>query len=132
MVAGSLSVAGGAAVMVSRSRAAARADRLALRLARASEAAFVDAARRLAIAARDSADAVRDEIVRAARVAAPAIDGVLVYEQHDGALRCIVAFGERFAYFTGSSVALDDAAALPARRVRARPWRPPHRGGGST
>jgi len=119
MVAGSLSVAGGAAVMVSRSRAAARADRLALRLARASEAAFVDAARRLAIAARDSADAVRDEIVRAARVAAPAIDGVLVYEQHDGALRCIVAFGERFAYFTGSSVALDDAAALPARAIAA-------------
>ncbi|HEV2642050.1 MAG TPA: GGDEF domain-containing protein [Candidatus Elarobacter sp.] len=119
IVAGSLSTASGAAVVASRARAAARADRLALRLARAREAAFVDAARRLAGAARDSVDAVRDEIARAARVAAPAIDGVLMYEQHDAALRCIAAFGDRFAYFAGSPVALDDASALPARAIAA-------------
>jgi diguanylate cyclase (GGDEF)-like protein len=119
IVAGSLSLASAATVTTSRSRAAARADRLALRLARASESAFVDAARRLASAARDSVDAVRDEIARAARVAAPAVDGILVYEQHDAALRCVVAFGDRFAYFAGSSVALDDASALPARAVAA-------------
>jgi diguanylate cyclase (GGDEF)-like protein len=119
IVAGSLSVASAAAVTASRSRAAARADRLALRLARAREAAFVDAARRLASAARGSVDAVRDEIARAARVAAPAVDGILVYEQHDAALRCIVAFGDRFAYYAGSSVALEDASALPARAVAA-------------
>ncbi|MEA2787350.1 MAG: hypothetical protein QOF71_3454 [Candidatus Eremiobacteraeota bacterium] len=119
VVAGSLAVASVAAVFASRSRAAARADQLALRLARASEAAFADAARRLAIAARDSVNAVRDEIARAARVAAPDIDSILIYEQHDSALRCIVAFGDRFTYFAGSSVALDDAAALPARALAA-------------
>ena len=117
IVAGSLSVASVAAVVASRSRAAARADRFALRLARAGEAGFVDAARRLAGAARGSVDAVRDEIVRAARVAAPAVDGVLVYEQDDAGLRCVVASGDRFGYFAGSSVALDDASALPARAV---------------
>jgi diguanylate cyclase (GGDEF)-like protein len=120
IVAGSLLIAATAAVLASRSRAAARADRLALRLARASEAAFVDAARRLAIAARESVNAVRDEIARAARVAAPAVDGILIYEQLDDALRCVVAFGDRFAYFAGSSVALDDATALPARTIAAR------------
>jgi diguanylate cyclase (GGDEF)-like protein len=118
-VAASLAFGSAAAVVASRSRAAARADRLALRLARAREAAFVDAARRLASAARDSVDAVRDEIARAARVAAPAIDGILVYERHDGMLHCVSAFGERFAYFAGSSFALDDASALPARAIAA-------------
>ena len=119
IVAASLACGGGSAVVASRTRAAARADRLALRLARAREAAFVDAARRLASAARESADAVREELVRAARVAAPAVDGVLVYEQHDAALGCIVASGDRFAYFAGSSIALDDVDALPARAVAA-------------
>ena len=119
IVAASLVCGGGSAVVASRSRAAARADRLALRLARAREAAFVDAARRLASAARESADAVRTEIARSARVAAPAVDGVLVYEQHDASLCCIAAFGDRFAYFAGSSVALDDTSALPARAIAA-------------
>ena len=119
IVVASLACGGGSAVITSRTRAAARADRLALRLARAREAAFVDAARRLASAARESVDAVRDELARAARVAAPAVDGVLVYEQHDAALRCTVAFGDRFTYFAGSSVALDDTAALPARAIAA-------------
>ena len=119
VVAASLACGGGSAVVASRTRAAARADRLALRLARAREAAFVDSARRLASAARESVDAVRDELARAARVAAPAVDGVLVYEQHDAALRCTVAFGDRFAYFAGSTVALDDTSALPARAIAA-------------
>ena len=119
IVAASLACASGAAVVASRSRAAARADRLALRLARAREGAFVDAARRLATAARESADAVRAEITRAARIAAPAVDGVLVYEQHDASLRCTAAFGVRFAYFAGSSVALDDPSALAARAIAA-------------
>ena len=119
VVAASLACGGTGAVVASRVRAAARADRLALRLAHAREAAFVDAARRLASAARESADAVREELARAARVAAPAVDGVLVYEQRDTELRCIVAFGDRFAYFAGSSVALDDTSALPARAIAA-------------
>jgi len=119
VVAASLACGGVGAAVASRVRAAARADRLALRFARAREAAFVDAARRLASAARESADAVRDELARAARVAAPAVDGVLVYEQRDDELRCVVAFGDRFAYFAGSSVALDDTSALPARALAA-------------
>ncbi|HEY0382807.1 MAG TPA: hypothetical protein VGC72_11445, partial [Candidatus Elarobacter sp.] len=69
IVAASLACGGGGAVAASRTRAAARADRLALRFARAREAAFVEAARRLAGAARESVDAVREEIARAARVA---------------------------------------------------------------
>ncbi len=119
VVAASLACGGGSAAVASRVRAAARADRLALRFARAREAAFVDAARRLASAARESVDAVRDELARAARVAAPAVDGVLVYEQRDAELRCVVAFGDRFAYFAGTSVALDDTSALPARAFAA-------------
>src|SRR5947209_6145009 len=119
VVAASLACGGVGAAVASRVRAAARADRLALRFARAREAAFVDAGRGLASAARESADAVRDELARAARVAAPAVDGVLVYEQRDDELRCVVAFGDRFAYFAGSSVALDDTSALPARALAA-------------
>jgi diguanylate cyclase (GGDEF)-like protein len=109
-----------AAVLITvRTRAGARADRLALRSAREREVAFVEVARRLAGAARDSVDAVRDEIARGARVVAPAIDGVLVYDEHEGSLRCSAAFGNRFAYFAGSQVALDDPAALAARAVAA-------------
>jgi diguanylate cyclase (GGDEF)-like protein len=136
IVAGSLACGASGAVVASRTRATARADRLALRLARAREAAFVDAARRLASAARESVDAVREEVARAVRVAAPAVDGVLIYEQHDAALRCVAAVGDRFAYFAGSSVALDDASAIPARAIAAghritlddAGVRPPHPG----
>ena len=77
-VGGSLACAIGGVAAALRARAAARADALALRLVRAREAGFADTARRLAVAARESTAAVRDEIARAARVAAPAIDGVLV------------------------------------------------------
>ena len=98
-----------------RARAAARADRLALRLARTREAAFVDVSRRLGEASRLSTDAVRDELARAARQLAPAIDAVLVYGEHEGALTCVFASGERVAHFAGSRIALDDAASVAAR-----------------
>jgi diguanylate cyclase (GGDEF)-like protein len=119
VVAGSLASASAAVVVMQRTRAAVRADRIALRLARTRDAAFVDAARRLAAAARGSVEAVRDEIARAAPAIAPRLDGVLFYEEHDGGLRCVVATGERFAYFAGSCVAFDDARALPARALQA-------------
>ena len=107
------------AVFALRARAATRAGRVALRLATAREAAFVDAACRLANAARASAAAVREEIARAVRAIAPAIDGVLLFEEHEGSLRCSAAYGERFAYYAGSRLALDDDGALPARALRA-------------
>jgi diguanylate cyclase (GGDEF)-like protein len=87
--------------------------------AHAHESALLDAGLRLACAARRSTDAVREEIVRAARAIAPDVDGVLVYERDADALRCSFTSGERFAYYAGSSVALDDAAALPARALAA-------------
>ena len=49
----------------------------------------------------------------------PPSTGSLLYEAHDGALRCTHASGERVAYFRGAAVACDDAAALPARALRA-------------
>lgn len=102
-----------------RARGRARADRDALRSARERETAFVEIARRLAGAARESVDAVRDEIARGARVVAPAVDGILLYDEHEGALRCSAAYGTRFAYFAGTRIALDDPAALAARTVAA-------------
>ena len=111
--------AAAAAFVAARARARAHRDRVALHCAREREVAFVDVARRLAGAARDSVDAVRDEIARAARVVAPAVDGVLLYDEHEGALRCSAAFGSRFAYFAGSQIALDDPAALAARALAA-------------
>jgi diguanylate cyclase (GGDEF)-like protein len=44
---------------------------------------------------------------------------MLLYEEHDGALCCVAAFGERFAYYGGTLVALDDPVALPAQALRA-------------
>ena len=112
---GSLACGIAGAVVALRARGAARADALALRLVRAREAGFADAARRLALAARDSSDAVRGEIARAVRLAAPAVDGVLFYEDDGSELRCTAAFGGRFAYFAGAGVARDDGASLIAR-----------------
>jgi diguanylate cyclase (GGDEF)-like protein len=103
-----------------RARASARADRLALRLARAREAELIETARRLGDAARDGIETVREEIARAARTLAPALDAILVYEAHEGALTCIYAAGERVAYFAGSHLALDDGAALPVRALAVR------------
>jgi len=66
-----------------RGQAASCADQLALRLAHAWQRAFVEAARRLADAARASVDTVRDEIARAARVVAPALDEIVLYEERE-------------------------------------------------
>ncbi|HEX3467747.1 MAG TPA: GGDEF domain-containing protein [Candidatus Elarobacter sp.] len=111
--------AAAAGLVTLRARALARSDREALRSARERESAFVEIARRLAGAARESVDAVRDEIARGARVVAPAVDGVLLYDEYEGVLRCSAAYGTRFAYFAGTQVALDDPAALAARAVAA-------------
>ncbi len=118
-VVAALALASAAIAAALRARAAARADRLALRLARAHQAAFVEAARRLADAARMSVAAVRDEIARAARVVAPAIDAILLYEEQGGALVCVHAAGSRVEHYPGSAVPLDDARALPARACAA-------------
>ena len=115
IVCGALAAGSGATIVALHQRAAARAGRLALRLARAREGTFVEAARRLADAARASVDAVRDELGHAVRRIAPGVDGVMLYEEHDGTLRCVYACGERVAYFAGSGIALDDAGALPVR-----------------
>ncbi len=114
-VAVALVLAATGTVTALRTRALSRTDRLALRLAHAREKAFVEAARRLADAARVSVGAVRDEVTRAARTIAPEIDGVLFYEEHDGALACVYAAGTRVEYFAGTHVSLDDVDALPVR-----------------
>lgn len=104
-----------AAVFVAvRVRAAARMDRLTLRLVRSHQDAFVEIARRLADAARASVAAVRDEIARAARTVAPEVDAILLYEEQDGALACVYAAGSRVEHYLGSRVPLDDPSALPA------------------
>jgi diguanylate cyclase (GGDEF)-like protein len=113
------SLAGGtlAAIAALRTRAAARADRLALRLACEREAAFVEASRRLAVAARASVAAVREEFARAARIVAPAVDGVLIYERDGDALTCVYAGGARLSYYAGSRIALARHDELPARAL---------------
>jgi diguanylate cyclase (GGDEF)-like protein len=116
---GSLACGIGGLAAALHARAASRADALALRLLRAREAGFADAALRFAMAARDSTAAVREEIARAVRIAAPAIDGVLLYEDDGAALRCTAASGDRFAYFPGTSVAKEDRSALVACALEA-------------
>jgi diguanylate cyclase (GGDEF)-like protein len=102
-------------VVAMRARAAARMDRLALRLARSHQDAFVEIARRLADVARASVAAVRAEIARAARTVAPEVDVILLYEEQDGALACVYAVGSRVEHYPGSRIPLDDASALPTR-----------------
>ncbi|HYW52537.1 MAG TPA: GGDEF domain-containing protein [Dongiaceae bacterium] len=109
-----LSVAG-ATVVAARARTGARRDG-SLR-AREPEADLAGAARRLAHAARESAGAVRHVVADAVRAVAPCADGVLVYEERDGALACAAAFGERFAYYPGAVVPFDDDASLAARAL---------------
>ncbi|MDB5095473.1 MAG: hypothetical protein JWO85_3574 [Candidatus Eremiobacteraeota bacterium] len=117
IVAGALAFGSAATIIALRARAAVRACRLALRLAREREETFIDSSRRLADAARTGVDAIRDEIVRAARTIAPNIDGFLLYEECDGSLTCTFAAGERVAYFPGSRTALDEPGSLPARAI---------------
>jgi diguanylate cyclase (GGDEF)-like protein len=115
IVVASLACSVACALAALRSGAAARASELALREARADGVAFAGTARRLAGAARESVHAVREEIARAVRTLAPAVDGVLLYEEYDCELICVAAFGARFAYFAGARAALDDPSSLPAR-----------------
>ncbi|MBV9440879.1 MAG: hypothetical protein JOZ24_12890, partial [Candidatus Eremiobacteraeota bacterium] len=115
---GSLGIGAAALAVAVRAGAAARSERLAARLVRERERGTIEAARRLAIAASASVEAVYAEIERSARRAAAAVDGVLVFERRDDALRCVHAGGSRFAYFDGSEIALDDAGALPVRSLR--------------
>jgi diguanylate cyclase (GGDEF)-like protein len=91
--------------------------RHALVRARRHHAHFMDAAHRLACAAAVSVDAVREALADAAYAAAPPVDGILFYEEHDASLRCAAAFGPRFAYYAGTTVAHDDPASLPARAI---------------
>jgi len=114
---GSLACGAAGVVLALRAGARARCDRLALRLVHARERSVVDCARRLAGAARESARAVRDELAVAATAIAPAVDGVLFYEEVEAELHCIAAFGVRFEYFTGARVPLEDRTAPPARAI---------------
>ncbi len=83
------------------------------------ERRFAAAAHALASAARASPYAVCDALLCAARAAAPAVDGLLLYESEHGALRCTFARGERVAYFAGTVVAADDMTSPAARALRA-------------
>ncbi len=120
IVAGALAFGSAAMIVALRARAAVRACRLALRLAREREETFMDSSRRLADAARSGVDAIRNEVVRAAQTIAPSVDGFLLYEESDGSLACTFAAGERLAYFTGSRTALDEPGSLPARAIALR------------
>lgn len=102
-----------------RARARSREDRRAASFARELELAASDVIRRLTAAARVSCAAVHEEIDRGIRTVAPAIDGVLIFEEHDGVLRCVAAFGGRFAHYAGLQIAFDDPVSPAARAVRA-------------
>jgi diguanylate cyclase (GGDEF)-like protein len=80
-------------------------------------AGFIESVRRLGLAANRSVDAVRDELDAALRAAAPALDSVLIFDEEEGQLVCVVARGARVAYFTGARIARGDAHALPARAL---------------
>jgi diguanylate cyclase (GGDEF)-like protein len=117
MVAGALAVGVTGLAVAVRTRAAARADRLALRLAAEREVAFVEAARRLADAAATSIESVRAEMDRAIRIIAPGTDAVLFFEEREAQLVCVAAGGERVGYFAGMRIAVDDPDALVARAL---------------
>jgi diguanylate cyclase (GGDEF)-like protein len=117
IVAGALACGIGGSLAALRSHAQARVDRLALRLALAREASFVETSRRLAAAAGTSIEAVREEIDRAVRATAPGIDAVTFFEEREGTLVCVAAFGERVAYFVDARIARDDPNALIVRAL---------------
>lgn len=100
-----------------RARAALRAGTRTLSLIHARDAGIAEAGRRLARAARDSAAAVRDELARSAAGLVPAIDGVLFYADEGDTLRCIAAYGDRFAYFPGAVIAKSDQRSLVVRAL---------------
>lgn len=107
-----------ATVEALRARAVSRRDGRALRSAAQREAAYLEGARRLADAARESLDAVRGELARGVAALAPSVDGVLLFEETDDAeLRCSAASGERFRYYTGTRLPLDAPDSLPVRAL---------------
>lgn len=75
---------------------------------------FVEGLRRLGLAATESAAAVRAELDRAIRSAAPAVDVVLFFEEENEALRCVAGSGSRGLCFRGVRLARDDLETLPA------------------
>jgi diguanylate cyclase (GGDEF)-like protein len=115
----SLAVGLGGIAAAWRSERRARADRLALRIAVAREAAFVEAARRLAGAATGSLEDVREEMDRAVRSVAPDVDVVLFFEEREAQLVCVAAYGARVEFFAGIRLALDADATLVVRALRA-------------
>lgn len=117
-VTGILAVCTGVA-LVSRSANRTRAARDCTSTGCAGESRLVSAAVAFGAAACDSVAALRSALGSAMLNAAPSADGVLVYEDRDGALVCVAAFGERFAYYAGTSIALSDEGALPARAIAA-------------
>jgi diguanylate cyclase (GGDEF)-like protein len=118
-VAAVLFVCAAAALLVARrARVQLRLARLAARLAREREAAFVEAVRRLGVAALHSTLEVRAEIDAAVRRIAPAIDSVLLFDEDDAELLCTFASGARVAYFRGARIARGDLALLPPRAIR--------------
>jgi len=106
-----------AIVAVLRANAALRTERLALRLVREREATMLAAARAFTAAAAGPPADVRSAIDGAIRALAPAIDAVSIFEERDGALRCLAASGPRVAYFAGARIAIDDPRAIAARAL---------------
>jgi len=97
-----------------RARTRLRYERLAARLGAERQAAFVEAVRRLGLAARTSVAAVREELDRGIRSVAPAVDCILIFDEEDGALTCSAASGARVAYFRGARIARNDGRTLPS------------------
>lgn len=78
-------------------------------------AAFVEGLRLLGLAATRSAAAVREELDRAIRSSAPAVDAVLFFDEDEfGQLQCVAASGSRVMYFQGARLTRDDRRTLPA------------------
>ena len=77
-------------------------------------AAFVEGLRLLGLAATRSAAAVREELDRAIRSIAPAVDAVLIFDEDGhGQLQCVAATGSRVMYFQGVRITRDERLTLP-------------------
>jgi diguanylate cyclase (GGDEF)-like protein len=101
-----------------RMRVQVHAYDLRLKKAAEREKQFVEAARRLSGAAGISVEAVREEMDRAIRSIEPAIDIVMIFEEHDAQLVCVAAYGERAGFFGGTRLALDDDTSLIVAALR--------------
>lgn len=119
VLAGALACGGPIAVVALRCAARERVMRGALRQANAREREVVAAARRLAEAARSGREGVEREIVAAAAREVLQAEGVLLFAESEGVLRCVQTLGSRYAYFAGMRVARDDARSLVARALAA-------------